>query len=57
MKDAFLTCNNVMSILRVKKNTAYKIIRELNAELKNEGFVVQIGRVPAEYFRKRFGIR
>lgn len=50
----FYKVNDVKEILSVSANTAYKIIRELNQELKDKNFFVQQGRVNAKYFRERY---
>lgn len=33
---------------------AYKIIRSLNDELKKDGYIVIAGKVPKDYFKKRW---
>ena len=33
---------------------AYKLIRQLNEELKKAGYLVVAGKVPVVYFKKRF---
>ena len=33
---------------------AYKIIRSLNSELKKDGYIVIAGKVPTDYFKKRW---
>jgi gp27 protein len=50
----FYKVNDVKEILSVSANTAYKIIRELNKELKDKNFFVQQGRVNAKYFKERY---
>lgn len=37
----------------VSKSYAYKIVRELNAELRKMGYLTVTGRVNTEYFRKK----
>ena len=37
--------DDVMLILGVKQDAAYKIIRTLNAELKEKGYITVAGRV------------
>lgn len=46
--------DDVASILGVSKEHAYKLIRELNAELNKQGFFTIKGRVPKEYFHRRY---
>lgn len=38
------------------RTTAYKIIKELNAQLEQKVFMVQAGRAPRQYFDERYGI-
>ncbi len=51
-----------MDVIRVKEvaarlecseRKAYEIIRTLNAELKEKGYITIAGRVPRAYFEKR----
>lgn len=44
----------VMNVLGVSKATAYKIIRELNEELKASGARTIAGRVNLRYFEAKF---
>lgn len=43
----------VAEILDVSTSYAYKVIRELNEELKRKGFITISGRVNREYFNER----
>ena len=52
----FLEPNEVAEIVGVSRPTAYRIIRELNMELQQKGYVVQIGKINKKYFEERFGI-
>lgn len=45
-----------MNILKVKESKAYQIIRTLNKELKNKGFITQQGRINIKYFNERYNI-
>ena len=49
----FMTVEDVMNVLQVKKAKAYDIIRALNKELSSMGYVTIRGRVDANYFRKK----
>ncbi len=55
MKD-YYRVKDVMEIMQVKETQAYKIMRELNKELKFKGFITVRGRVPRKYFEERIGI-
>lgn len=49
-----LNVKQVKDILCVPDSTAYKIIRDLNAELKEQGYIVLRGRVEEKYLKERF---
>lgn len=53
MSKSFYNAEDVAAILEVSKGHAYKIIKQLNNELKAEGFIVIAGKVPKQYLRER----
>ena len=52
-KDLFYV-DDVMVLLKLSKDSAYKKIRELNLELKNMGYVVRRGAVSKRFFIERY---
>ncbi len=52
----FLEPAEVASIVGVSMPTAYRIIKSLNTELQQKGYVVQTGKVNKRYFEERFGV-
>ena len=56
MKKWFYEYNDVMRIMNVKEGKAYEIIRKLNEELREKGFLTQRGRVNIKYFNERYNI-
>ncbi|UJL47084.1 ICEBs1 excisionase [Virgibacillus sp. NKC19-16] len=50
----FLTPDDIQKILKVKQAKAYEIIRTLNAEMKQEGYMVIPGKVNREKFEERY---
>jgi transposase len=40
--------------LGVSKSYAYKLVREMNDELKKKGFITIAGRVSRQYFKEKF---
>lgn len=54
MMKGFLTVKDVQEILEVKQSKAYDIIRELNEEMKKQGYRVVRGRVNEAIFRKTY---
>lgn len=49
----FLTAQDVADTLGVSKSYAYKVVRQLNAEMEALGYLIVKGRVDANYFRKK----
>lgn len=55
MKQKYwMNAADVANEMGVSKGHAYKMIRELNVELKQSGFVVVAGRIPRPYWEKKF---
>lgn len=47
----------VMALLEVSSVIAYRVIRELQAELKQRGFLVNPNaKIPIQFFCERFGV-
>ena len=58
MEPKFLRAEEVAQELSVSKPYAYKLIRQLNEELKSKGFLTISGRINREYFNERlYGAR
>ena len=49
----FMTVEDVAQELSISKSFAYKIVRELNAEMQKLGYLTINGRINANYFRKK----
>ncbi|MBC5729238.1 hypothetical protein H8S34_00110 [Pseudoflavonifractor sp. NSJ-25] len=49
-----LGAEDVMVLLSVKKSSAYEVIRQLNEELREKGYLTVRGKVPEKYLRERF---
>lgn len=50
----FLTAEEISEMLGISKGHSYKLIREMNAELKEQGFLVISGKIPSKYFEERW---
>lgn len=48
----FLTAQDIMSILDIKRSTAYNIINELNRRLQEMGYDIIPGKVNRRFFEK-----
>lgn len=53
MNKQFLKAQDISEILGVSQAKAYKVIKEMNQELQEKGFIVFAGRVPEQYFYER----
>ena len=54
MENRFIRAEDVAVELGVSKPYAYKLIRQLNEELRKKGFLTIAGRVNRPYFEERF---
>lgn len=45
---------DIVELLGVSRNYAYKVIRELNDELEQQGYRVVSGKIPKKFFQERF---
>lgn len=54
MEKKIIRVEEVAEELEVSKPYAYKLIRQLNEELKAKGFITVAGRVNRQYFNERF---
>ncbi len=52
-KQSFMKVEDVAKELGISKSHAYKIMRKLNAELKEQGFLTIAGRVNRKYFMEK----
>ena len=50
----FIRVDEVSELLGISKSHTYKIIKRLNSELEECGYVTVAGRVDKRYFHKRF---
>lgn len=58
MAKQIMNVRDVMAVLEVSESKAYSILRELNSELKERGFITIPGKVPTSFFEEKvYGIR
>ena len=50
----FYNAQEVMEMLGVSSSKAYQLIRTMNEELQEKGYLTVRGKVPAAYLEKRF---
>ena len=57
-KELFVRAEEVAGALGISKPYAYKLVREMNEELKQKVFLTIPGRVSRRYFEEKFyGLR
>ena len=57
-QELFVRAEEVASELGISKPYAYKLVREMNEELKQKGFITNPGRVSRRYFEEKiYGLR
>ncbi len=54
MKAQFITAKQVASILGTSRSKAYQIVRDMNRELKAQGYLIISGKCPVQYFKQKF---
>ena len=52
----FYNNKDIQEILQVKESKAYKVMQQLNKELRQKGFLTKQGVVNAKYFNERYGL-
>lgn len=52
--ELFVTATEVAQELGVSKPFAYKLVRQMNGELEEKGFITIAGRVSRKYFEEKF---
>ena len=56
MQKLYYTADDVKEMLKISKSQAYKHIKDLNDELKNQGYITVAGKVSKKYFLERMGV-
>ena len=58
VKKQFVNVRDVMEVCDVSESKAYSILRTLNSELSERGFITIPGRVPKAFFEEKvYGVR
>lgn len=45
---------DVQALIGISSSKAYKIMQELNQELKAKGYIIVAGKIPKKFFNERF---
>jgi hypothetical protein len=54
MRAQFITANEVAEVMGVSRTKAYQIVRAMNKELKEMGYITIAGKCPVQYFKQKF---
>ena len=49
----YYSAADIAAMLGVSTGKAYKILREMNKDLADRGFLTIAGKIPVEYFKER----
>lgn len=53
----YYSIDEVSKMLGIAKSTSYRIVRELNKELREKRFIVIAGKIPKAYFGDTIAIK
>lgn len=54
LNKVYYSANDLVEMLDISKASAYKIIRRLNEELEQAGYIILQGKVPKAYFCEKW---
>ena len=58
MAKQIMNVRDVMAVLEVSESKSYAIIRQLNYELSEHGFITIPGKIPTAYFQEKiYGVQ
>lgn len=50
----YYSATDIATMLGASMGKAYKILREMNKDLENKGFLTIAGKIPVEYFKQKW---
>lgn len=53
-KKIYYTVADISELLGISIPTSYRIIRKLNKELEQKGYIVLAGKLPIKYFEEKY---
>lgn len=53
-ESLYFTANEIALMLGVSRAKAYKLVKELNAELAAKGYIVIAGKVPRKFLAEKY---
>lgn len=58
MRDMYVYADEIMQTLGISRTMAYRIMKQMNEELKKQGYIVIAGRVPRKLLvEKMYGMK
>lgn len=54
MRAQFITAEEVAAMLGISRSKSYQLVREINKELKGQGYITISGKCPIQYFKQKF---
>lgn len=54
MAGMYYTATDVAKLLGISRGHAYKIVKSLNDELSNKGFITVAGRIPKKFLSEHY---
>ena len=56
-QNKMITVEEVMDILQVSRSAAYHVMKRLNKEHREKGYITHSGRIPRSYLMDRCGLQ
>lgn len=53
MNKLYYTALDIAEMLGISRTKAYKLVRQLNQELEQRGYITISGKIPKKYFEQR----
>lgn len=53
MRAQFISADQVSKIMGIGRSRAYEIVRQMNKELKAQGYITVSGKCPMAYFKQK----
>lgn len=53
-ESLYYTALEIADLLGISRGHAYKIVKQLNTELANKGYITIAGRIPKKFFAEHY---
>lgn len=53
-ESLYYTAMEIADLLGISRGHAYKIVKQLNTELANKGYITIAGRIPKKFFAEHY---